>query len=58
MHRATAIPCPLENDQTFLATAYLKIASNATFFEKRPYTESDRPITTKPRTWTWDCAIR
>jgi hypothetical protein len=49
---------PSENNQTFLAPAYLKTASNATFFEKRPYIVPARPKTTKPRTWTWVSAIR
>ncbi len=49
---------PPENNQTFLAPAYLKTASNATFREKRPSTEPDRPKTTKPCPWTWVSAIR
>ena len=43
---------PPENDQTFLARAYLKTVSNTTFFEKRLYIEPDRRKTTKPRSWT------
>jgi hypothetical protein len=41
-----------KNDQTFLAPAYLKTASNALFREKRPYIVPARPKTTKHRTWT------
>lgn len=52
MHRAIAVPCSPENNQTFIATAYLKTSFNATFFEKRPYIEPDRPKTIKLRTWT------
>jgi len=52
MPRVTTFRRLAENDQTVLAPAYLKTASNATFFEKRPYTEPDRPKTTKHRTWT------
>lgn len=43
---------PPENNQTFLARAYLKTGTNATFFGKRPCTQTDRPKTIKPRTWT------
>ena len=58
MPRATAVLRSSENDQTSRPCAYLKPASNATFFEKRPYIEPARPKTTKTRTWTWVSAIR